>query len=198
MIGVYRDNLSNGGETLTLLASDGSTELFSITYDGADPWPEEADGDGHSLVLADYSTPNSAASWRPSVDLAGSPGTGESTTFTGDPNADNDGDGTSAFVEYATGTDDNVHGDTSGFPLITSDDNGHWQVSFALALGADDIRAVLEYSTDLSIWAENASAADLTLSELVEGRLVRRYTSSAPISASNPRQFVRVRYESIP
>ena len=49
--GPYTGKLSDGGETVTLAAQDGST-IASITYSDDAPWADQADGEGYSLTLA--------------------------------------------------------------------------------------------------------------------------------------------------
>ncbi|NIP96264.1 MAG: hypothetical protein GWO24_23660, partial [Akkermansiaceae bacterium] len=70
-----------------------------------DPWPEGPDGDGMSLVLVDpMSNPdhNDPLKWRSSSAANGVPGGSDSgTVFTGDPNADDDGNGISNFLQYS-------------------------------------------------------------------------------------------------
>ncbi len=58
--------LSNGGETVTLLDIAGDI-IASVSYSDEDPWPEEADGEGYSLV-------HDGAEWRLSQEKGGSPG----------------------------------------------------------------------------------------------------------------------------
>jgi Tfp pilus assembly protein PilX len=50
-------DLSNGGETLTLV-DDSANVINSITYDDAAPWPTSPDGDGPSLELKDPNLDN--------------------------------------------------------------------------------------------------------------------------------------------
>ncbi len=78
LIGQYSGALSNGGETLTLLAANNST-IQSFTYDDqGNGWHASADGGGYSLTIrrtsGDY---NSPTNWRPSFDLNGTPGVEE-------------------------------------------------------------------------------------------------------------------------
>ena len=193
IVGVFRGNLNNGGEQLTLLSEDGLTTLFSVNFDGADPWPEAADGDGHSLVLSDPTNPGSPASWRPSVALGGSPGVDDATRFSGDPFTDLDKDGVNAFAEYAMGSSDNIPNDQRDGPSFLIKADRHWTFTFPQALGADDVRAILEFSADLQSWNANPATAVLTLTELVEGRVMRTYTSAQPMDEEDMR-FVRVRY----
>jgi hypothetical protein len=74
--GAYSGQLDNGGERIVLLDASGDT-LISFRYDDKPPWPESADGEGYSLVLAhmglnpDY---ENAASWRASIKIHGDPG----------------------------------------------------------------------------------------------------------------------------
>jgi hypothetical protein len=74
--GVYSGQLDNGGERIVLVDASGDT-LISFRYDDKSPWPESADGDGYSLVLAniglhpDY---DNAASWYASKKIHGEPG----------------------------------------------------------------------------------------------------------------------------
>lgn len=64
---VYTSKLSNGGETIALLAADG-TVIDAVTYFDQLPWPEAADGDGPSLDLIDAASDNNdATNWKPSI-----------------------------------------------------------------------------------------------------------------------------------
>ena len=72
--GVFTGNLSNDGEHVTLLASDGSV-LSDFTYNDAGAWPGRADGNGSSLEVIDTSGDyNSPDNWRASCEYNGSPG----------------------------------------------------------------------------------------------------------------------------
>lgn len=67
-------NLSNGGETVSLLTAAGVT-IVSFTYDDSEPWPTAADGDGPSLEIIDpLGDPTDPANWRASAVVGGSPG----------------------------------------------------------------------------------------------------------------------------
>lgn len=83
-LGPWSGALSNAGETLRVLAPDG-TLLFACTYGTDDLWPRRADGRGSSLELvAPPAVPPGADArsawldtpthWRPSAEFHGSPG----------------------------------------------------------------------------------------------------------------------------
>jgi hypothetical protein len=78
--GPYSGNLSDSGETVTLLAPGGVEEIFSISYSDDRGWPVAADGAGHSLVpRQDFENSASAflaygRNWRHSAHVRGSPG----------------------------------------------------------------------------------------------------------------------------
>ena len=112
----YGGRLSNDGETLTLLGADG-TAIRDFAYNDQLPWPPAADGAGFSLVLRSPAIPIPdhalATSWVASAQEDGAPGSSASFGFTGDPDADEDGDGFDALVEYALGTSDSDPGDTA-------------------------------------------------------------------------------------
>ena len=77
--GIYTGRLDNGGETIRLATSDGTT-VFSVTYNDRVPWPIAADGHGLSLVSHQpISQPNSdrGQDWRTSNAVGGSPGTAD-------------------------------------------------------------------------------------------------------------------------
>jgi hypothetical protein len=60
-------NLSNGGETITLV-DETDQVIDTVTYDDAPPWPLSPDGDGPSLELKDPNLDNSLpSSWGASV-----------------------------------------------------------------------------------------------------------------------------------
>jgi hypothetical protein len=77
--GEYTGDLSNNGESLTLLGSLDET-VHKFTYLPA--WyPDTADGSGHSLTIVDPSAPRETwgakESWRSSTAVGGSPGAGD-------------------------------------------------------------------------------------------------------------------------
>ena len=66
--------LSNGGETITLIADDAAV-LDEVTYDDAGDWPTLPDGNGPSLELIDPSLDNEyGVNWSPSNADYGTPG----------------------------------------------------------------------------------------------------------------------------
>lgn len=72
----FDSSLNNDGESIRLAAEDGS-EILSFSYGDGGSWPQTADGDGFSLVLADpqgNSDPDRGNAWRASAETGGSPG----------------------------------------------------------------------------------------------------------------------------
>ena len=164
------DSLSNGGELLKL--SLGTLAIHELEYGDQTPWPSTADGNGYSLVLAHTSDNvgnlrdplghGTATNWRASFALGGSPGTTEPTNdFTGFAGSDDDSDGLNAFLEHALGTSDSV---ATIHPFGVSNANGHAHFTFPVNPLADDVRYLVETSTDLISWAplENLTARTST------------------------------------
>lgn len=72
-LGPYDGQLSNSGEQLHLVDTNGTTILL-FSYQDALPWPERADGTGSSLELLSPSGSHAdPANWRASIDYGGSP-----------------------------------------------------------------------------------------------------------------------------
>lgn len=74
--GVFSNNLSNGGETVSLAHAVG-TPIVSVKYDTRPPWPSLADGAGFSIVPVNPNVnpdPDNAINWRSSTVIGGSPG----------------------------------------------------------------------------------------------------------------------------
>lgn len=66
-------NLSNGGETVTLV-DDSAQVINSVTYDDISPWPASPDGTGPSLELKATGLDNSLpASWGAGINSGGTP-----------------------------------------------------------------------------------------------------------------------------
>jgi len=77
----YSGQLSNSGETISLVNSDSDT-LISVNYNDNFPWPNSADGLGYSIMLHDenaYEDVNEASSWRASTQIHGTPGNSDLT-----------------------------------------------------------------------------------------------------------------------
>jgi len=79
--GAYTSGGLNNDTELLQISDPTGAVIQSFTYADRDGWPDEADGEGHTLVVIDATAPTSTwsqpASWRISVQLDGSPGAAE-------------------------------------------------------------------------------------------------------------------------
>jgi len=193
LAGVYSGRLANEGETLTLVSVSGEV-LFSVTYgDSATPgWPAEPDGDGPSLVLkSPFTDPDEQGSdpsrWRRSAAIGGHPGGLDSTLFTAaDPAADQDGDGWSALMEYALGTDD-TRADSRPALVTEISPEGRLRLHATRNPAADDIVFKGEHSSSLAGWEELAVHGQTWSPQ----GLTTTWTSTRTV-AEMPALFVRV------
>lgn len=82
--GAFTGNLNNAGERVVLSGAFGET-LVEFSY--GDNWYSHTDGEGYSLTVLDdanlLADLNASTSWRPSQQLHGSPGTGDSAPTPG-------------------------------------------------------------------------------------------------------------------
>ena len=189
--GEFSKSIGNEGERIKLSYGAGTT-LRDFEFDDTLPWPEAADGQGPSLVLVAPATiPDhaSALNWRASSSPVGSPGEGESTTFSGDPSADDNGNGMPNLAEYAIG--EKV---TAGVTMIQS--TGYITLSFRRNIAADDVLVFIDYSTDLITWRDVTSAF-VTDSEIADndGTSMVTLRHNVPFNAKTPRGFHRLRIE---
>ncbi|MDB6070468.1 MAG: hypothetical protein JWL81_1639 [Verrucomicrobiales bacterium] len=154
--GIYRGNLSNSGDTLTLM-SDAVT-VFDFGFNGA--WQPLADGGGFSLTMVHPKAGLNLvdpANWRLSSVANGTPGIGDGgVLFTGVATADADGDGVNAFMEYALGGSDAVADPTAGL-AVGQVPGRPVRFSYHAAASADDALVIPEVSADLTGWHADAS-----------------------------------------
>ncbi|MGJ8697638.1 MAG: lamin tail domain-containing protein [Verrucomicrobiaceae bacterium] len=199
--GIHKGNFNNGGEQITLVDAD-STILADLTYADLWPWPEAPDGDGPSLTLIQNGPLNSPDSWRSSIAPNGTPGRNDNTTFTGNPLADDDGNGLSNLLDHALG---NSLVASEAFPAITTvsfnDGTGpkdYLGVSYRANLTDPNLNFIIEVSPDLVNWTDGPTATQLA--ERVDqgdgtANIIMR--SATPVSAL-PRQFIRLKVAQTP
>jgi hypothetical protein len=158
--GQYSGALSNDGEQLTVWDANNGV-LKQFTYNDRSPWPVSADGEGASLVLvAPLSNPDhgNPLSWTGS--FGGSPGDDDTTVFVGAPDADEDGDGFCALLEYAFGTSDREF--NSGFEGMTvSLRSDEYVLSYSRDQKARSVLVLPEVSTNLIDWDYDPSMLEL-------------------------------------
>ena len=199
--GAFSGSLNNAGELVTLRAADG-TVIRQFSYRGTEPWPEEANGLGYSLVLNNPSSnPNAAlgANWRSSAQIGGSPGLANAQPFSGVATADTDADGFSDWYEYGTGSDAG-NGSSTGAPEVTvapfTVDGGtasYLRFQFRRNLSADDVNFMIEVSDDLQNWRTGPSAAVyVDTVNNGDGTATVTYRSAQPICSTYPRMFMRL------
>ena len=175
--------LSNSGETLTLLAADGSI-IESFRYDDKAPWPTSPDGFGPSLTrILPPGPPSTPESWRPSVSPGGSPAVGDSRSFTGDPNADLDRDDLNALLEYAYGTSDTEPDLEANLFTIKLD--GTVILTQQRNLAADDIEWSFEHSPDLETWSPASDLSFIGSSDNGNGTVKLKFSSMENDAARN-------------
>ncbi len=194
--GEYTGLLDNNGEQLVIKDASGSI-LLDFTYNDGPQWPAEADGTGHSLVLRRPGPANDAGdalSWRDSADSMGSPGRSDSTTFSGGPSADNDQDGLSALIEYATGSSDFIPGPDTASPILSLEQTGHLTVTVRLNLLASDLEMSLEQAIDLAAWEPLSEFHRIAIDrDPLQGTALVTYRTTVPLPEQPARNFLRLR-----
>ncbi len=201
LAGPYSGNLSNGGETLTLLAAAAGV-IKNFAWLDTEPWPVDADGAGYSLVLndppanPDHSLPGS---WRSSAQAGGTPGAPNGTPPPNNPASDDDNDGLAAVVEHALGLNPSVPNgtpvlQTRSQDFIVNNVPGTYLVlEFTRSLTADGVTVTPELSATLSSW----SAAPLTFISTRnngDGTATITWRTTAPRDTLS-RVFLRLRVE---
>ena len=158
--GVFATNsrLSNGGEDLTIVDGDGRV-VVNLGYGDSEPWPVSPDGFGPSLVLADTDgDPSDPSNWRASNLPGGTPGTAEQTSFfAGDSDADKDGDGLKALLEFALGTSDLV---ANGAGIELKTEGKTLILHYSRSATAGGIAYRYEASKDLRQWSMIGDASE--------------------------------------
>ena len=197
-------NLSNSGETITLLDADGLVVL-SFDYSDTAPWPTEPDTAGNSLVLTDPGSGNTSngADYSASAAPNGSPGTADNLFAAWmaargqtDPLATMPGASVNNLLTYAFGVDlagGNPAAVQPAFGTTMAGPVAHRTVEFRRRPGDPAISFDVEWSTNATAWT--SAAASLTeVSAVPTGDGTERvsYRINAPLSAEL-RPLLRVR-----
>jgi hypothetical protein len=85
--GNFSGNLSNSGEEILINDASGSP-FIHFTYDDHNPWPEDPDGNGPSMVSASFNPtgdPGTPGYWRTSLRIGGSPFEDDTPTAIDEP-----------------------------------------------------------------------------------------------------------------
>jgi hypothetical protein len=168
--GVFEGSLANGGERIRIL-DRANFAIDDVSYEDRLPWPPEADGQGYSLTRIESSKQKDAEQWRPSAAVKGSPGTSDSERLADYPDP----------ITYAL--------EGSRLAAFLNDDGGlsiHWSQRTA----ADDVKVVIEESSDLMIWNEVNDDQVTLESAGSDGQGFREWTAS--LTAESP-LYLRLR-----
>ncbi len=160
--GEFSGSLDNIGERLQLVNATGGI-ISDFTFADVEPWPAQADGSGHSLVLRRPSAnPSLPENWRASVNATGNPGASDATTYAAWKTAngvssdagDSDNDGLNNFAEYTTGGTLDVSSQhlwpTAALETISAIE--YQTITATRRGGADDVQFIAESSSNLTGW----------------------------------------------
>ena len=190
--GEFTGDLDNGGDTLALLAHDG-TLIRSFRYDDELPWSPFPDTSGYSLTLITPGRnpdPSDPTNWRASVLPGGSPATSDARSFVGDPTADRDRDRHPAILEYALGSDDLSFDAAPAFEIVRVP-GGTWALRYPVDPAAEDVSLTLEFSPDLQNWGTAPPNWPLPGREnLADGRIL---VTIGILPGAPPKGHVRLR-----
>ncbi len=213
--GQYLGNLSNSGDTLRIVDSQGE-EVLEFKYEPS--WFPQTDGGGYTLVArnaapgwADYGSPSSPLPnvWALSAATGGSPGVGDTDNANGfegwrfnhwtlgeveTPGAlvgttdDGDGDGMTNFAEYCYGRNPRAHDASSLSSAGRVNDSGtdYPSITFTRRHLAVDVAWSVQESTNLTAWA--ATTVLVSTTQLGNGLERVTYRSANPASTT-PRYF---------
>jgi hypothetical protein len=198
------DNLNDGGENVRVAYGAGSV-IREFDYSDDAPWPETADGAGHSLILTDTSRlidPAEATSWKASPNRNGSLGNIEidsgyaawKARFAVDnDDSDTDFDGIPALVEYVLRQSPRV-ADPSALAAAADSTGAFLEVAFRWDTLATDATFVLQASSDLANW-DDATPDRFTLiteDDLGEGVVRRVFRDTVPLTQAG-NEYIRLR-----
>ncbi|MBN8248779.1 MAG: CotH kinase family protein, partial [Verrucomicrobia bacterium] len=148
--GVFDGNLSNSGEELVLQDAHGLA-LQRFHYLDRSPWPSGPNRNGYSLVLVrpesvpDHRDPRN---WRTSLAPGGTPGGSDAISFSGNPDADTDGNGQADLLDHALGADPGQAGPRLRVWVETvtdpAGDRDHLMISLPRRGEAEDAVVLLE------------------------------------------------------
>ena len=199
--GVYDGSLSNDGEQITIIDASGNI-IKDFTYGIEFPWPTDAgNGNGYALVLVDpFSNPdhNNPLNWRSSVATDGAPGSTDSVAFTGEPDRDSDGDGLSAFMEYALGSSDEDSTQFAPFHIglesfqVGAELSEYLTIQIPTNLAAVGVTYQIETSQDLQTWTPLNELIHIGTSNQGNGQAIRTYRSENASDLLPPHRFYRL------
>ena len=201
--------LENAGERLRLINGVGEI-IADFRFSDNEPWPEPPGRTGVSLVLQESALPEpdyeAVGNWASSALIGGTPNADESTSgFTGNPTADNDGDGYPCLIEYVLGTSDENPNDTAGriSTEVRSMEVGeltqnYLTLSFRRINEPGNVRLVPQYSVNLEQWFEGDEFVPLVSEEdQGDGTSLVTHRAFLPQQEDRPLLFMRLRAEVI-
>ena len=181
-------SLSNPNPSGTLYHTLDGLPFLSFTYNDRLPWPESPDGDGPSLVLSSPAAgldPADPQSWQPSPFPNGSPLGRDTLPFTGDPLADDNGDGLNNLFQFAFSPD----GSRPPLPSL-SFEGAIPTFSFQRNLNAS-LTFTVQHSTNLDDWTDLDATLLFGITHLSADTATYTYRSPLPADHNTP-QFFRV------
>ncbi len=190
--GQFDGSLSNSGERIQLLDADGATVLDFTYEDGSDlgeePWREETDGKGFSLVIKDENGASQdwsqGSRWRSSARSGGSPGADDPLPLAADFN----GDGAVGRSDVVTllkgfGASAGAHrgtGDTNQDRMATLADLATVQVQLGPAPDASPPAAPESLVVDASSPRRSARLTSASRRDVSSRGVIRSSTTDAP------------------
>ena len=187
--GTFTKNLSNSGERIKLSYGAG-TSVVDFEFKDQFPWPQNADGKGHSLVLVQHrsvSNHQDPKNWRISTYNGGTPGNNDTVIFSGDANGDANSNGISDLMEYATQGELEIE-------TLLIEGKVYSSISYISVIGADEVVTEIESSTDLNNWAVlNLESASISNQLLGNGFLKINIQDLSPLSKNSKPTFYRLR-----
>lgn len=192
-VGPWSGGLSNNNGIIDVLLN-GSTLLYSVAYDDNNGWPDAVDGDGYTLILVNGALPNDPASWRISAAAGGNPGTTDTALFTGNPTADDNGNGTSNLIGgvLRDGAGNYIKPGVS----IQSFDDGtgaknYLYVNLRRYLPVDNVVVTAEHAGELMTWDDTAVQL-MSSTPAGDGSVFESYRYTIPVN-DDEKHFMRVK-----